>query len=324
MPNRATFNKDANGLVDFHRHVRYGPLFDLIVLDTRNIGEKETPVSYLGVEQELWLNETVLPSSGNATWRLIATSQVFTPWTINNFDIVIATPFMILIFAFFLPLVLCIRIRRNRYKLKTGEDSNIKFHYVDQKHVSVTANEEHKNDASTEATTKWKKCLNGCGTCCLSNGCMGFAAVMVLALLIGLPVTLDVLYSMFPADELTGAHRLQDGSGGKAWDSNPASRSAFLRMLREHDASNNNLFLTGDMHMALTTDIYDTMLGIIPLSEKPSKTTRYGVEFLPTGVTVSGCCLALLDQLILPRLDGILNFANSLQTSMNMLSEDWE
>ena len=286
VPNRATFNVDANGLVDFHRHVRYGSLFDLIVLDTRNIGEKEARVSYLGVEQETWLNESVLPSSQNATWRLIATSQVFTPWTINNFDIVIATPFMLLIFGFFLPLLACIRIRWRNRATASSHGSSVDFHYVDSSHVSMEKASLAKIDDSEDERSKYQRCRDSCRMCCLSTACMTISGVMVLALLIAMPITLNMLNSMFPPDALTGAHRLQDGPGGKAWDANPASRAALLRMLREHQVSNNNLFLTGDMHMALTTDIYDTMLGIVPLSDKPSTTTRYGVEFLPTGVTV--------------------------------------
>lgn len=56
-----------------------------------------------------------------------------------------------------------------------------------------------------------------------------------------------------------------------------------LNQMKRLDAKN-NIFITGDMHTSLASDVFDTAPGIARKELIPSETTYFGVEFLGSSV----------------------------------------
>ena len=303
VPNRGSINQLNLNPVAFARHIRYGKLFDVIVLDTRNIGRREEPPSYLGTDQVQWLDEEILPNSTDASWRIIATSQVFLPWTLRNTNSILAAPFIAISLTCLMCFAACAVLKRRRgMKIfekpsepvdeEEEEVDGVDVHYFKGVRDSLEVMRERRGMPPVKVDVGHPGRQQRCELCCLSRGCMICALVSGVLFLIGLAITLVLINEEFAPDEITGVPRLSPVGkskkwGGKAWDSDPASRFEFLQMLKSHGVSDNNVFVTGDLHMANAADVYDTIPGLGPKETVPSETTRYGVEFLPTGVTVS-------------------------------------
>ena len=71
------FELSSDGELFFPRVFRYGPLLDVVRMDTRAAGKTEDPPSYLGQRQIDFFEHDVF-GAGNKTdgWRILCSSQV--------------------------------------------------------------------------------------------------------------------------------------------------------------------------------------------------------------------------------------------------------
>ena len=276
MPTR--YSVDQFGTLFFPRRFRYGQLLDIVRLDTRNIGRFEVPPSYLGQDQIDFLENEVFGPTKTDGWRMILTSQVrslrklqvnrslpddfaqvFMPWTIQEVGYlsVMYGVLMAVVGPLFIGLTACcfVRVRRRQKQLK-GED---------EKAGAKVAHYSTSLDESSDKEPAYKRYCRKVGPCCLSNACMGVTLFLIIALFAASGAAVifirDYMERKGISSNASGIANIQSGRD-RAWDgeNNPTDRSALLAQMKRLGAKN-NLFITGDMHMSLANDVYDTAPG---------------------------------------------------------------
>ena len=127
------------------------------------------------------------------------------------------------------------------------------------------------------------------GRCCLSNACIVVSAAFVMVFFVFLIAGVFAIRGLMEeygiSANAAGVPNIQSGRS-RAWDgdNNPVDRAAFMAQMKRLGAFN-NIFITGDMHISLAADVMDTADGVGPPSVRPSSTTRFGVEFLPSSMS---------------------------------------
>ena len=180
------------------------------------------------------------------------------PWTVQEqgYLTVMYGVLMAVVGPMFLGLMACcfIRVRRRRRLLSGAEEEKA------AKVAHYSASLENESEES-----RVRSCCKKTGTCCLSNACMVVTFLLIVGLFAASAGAIifirDYMERKGIASNASGIPNIQSGRS-RAWDgeNNPTDRSALLAQMKRLDAKN-NLFITGDMHMSLANDVYDTAPG---------------------------------------------------------------
>jgi len=128
----------------------------------------------------------------------------------------------------------------------------------------------------------WNKCINPCCPPCRGCFLCGFIAVIVIIAIWIAAAT--VLASSFGAEQLKYL-----SANNRNWDGNPGSRARMLDLLAKQQNWDNNLWVAGDMHFTVVSDIFhfddSEKETLLDYDRSDFQGKHFGVEFLPASIS---------------------------------------
>lgn len=263
IPMRVRVSSVDNSTALFFRNFTYGSMAEIIALDTRALGYVPGgDQTYLGGEQQAFVSNA-LENSKNQHWRVVLTTTSFVPWAVNGWEAYINGIMAGTLVAFVLMLLAC-----------TGA-----WYWVirKQKTLPVLEKSEQKTLVVLHPFQRQRRVL----LCCAVYGCIN--VIIVIAVWIGLFVV--VRKTLAARNINLGTESIQlIAAQSRNWDGHPADRRDFLQRMRNANATRDNVWISGDLHMSLGADVRDVDVADVNTLYTGE---RFGVEILSSSVTRS-------------------------------------
>ncbi len=331
----------------WYRQLAFGQLANMVIMDGRAIGRMQPEGTFFGSPQRSWLVDDVLQNPNNTqTWRIMVLSKSVTAWDITGYDTVAIGLTFGVALGIALGMTCCAFSNQavRRAKVQALDASANDVSVSSQQGQQLEEEEEEEEDSlrtsgletgiadhgssetskvlgdgedeqpSEKCSTKLVRVRAGCVACCGSRGCgacgfLGFVLIIVISVLCS-----KILDKANSSDRLvyypeTEAYSVF-GETIKLIGS-PIDRAELFKDMHDNGATEDNLWLVGDMHQHQAANVRIDDLGhrIVPDEVKKAKdqgrnifddydnipNPKLGVEWLPSSTSSNGA----LDEFLL-------------------------